>query len=58
VLLFLPRNFVGLLFQGTAAAAGLVRDEQLVPRYEEAGRSSSAHVAWGLGVVDSTRSWG
>jgi transposase len=22
------------------------------------GRSSSAHVAWGLGVVDSTRSWG
>jgi hypothetical protein len=36
VLLFVPRNFIDLLFEGTAAAAGLVRDEQIVPRYEEA----------------------
>jgi hypothetical protein len=36
VLLFVPRNVVDLLFEGTAAAAGLVRDEQIVPRYEEA----------------------
>jgi hypothetical protein len=36
VLLFVPRNVIDLLFQGTTAAAGLVRDEQLVPRYEEA----------------------
>ena len=36
VLLFVPRHVVDLLFEGTVAAAGLVRDEQLVPRYEEA----------------------
>jgi hypothetical protein len=36
VLLFVPRNFVDLLFRGTTAAAGLARDEQIVPRVAEA----------------------
>jgi hypothetical protein len=30
-----PRNVIDLLFRGTAAAANLVADEQLVPRYRE-----------------------
>jgi hypothetical protein len=36
VLLFVPRELFDLLFQGTSAAAGLIADEQLVPRYQRA----------------------
>src|SRR5690606_405124 len=35
-LLFVPRNIVDLMFEGTAAAANLIADEQLVPRYQRA----------------------
>jgi hypothetical protein len=35
VLLWVPRNVIDLLFRGTTAAANLVADEQLVPRYQE-----------------------
>ncbi len=34
VLLFVPRNVVDYLFRGTQAAANLVANEQLVPRYK------------------------
>lgn len=34
-LLVVPRTIVDLIFQGTAAAANLVADEQLVPQYRE-----------------------
>jgi hypothetical protein len=36
VMLFVPRELFDLLFRGTSAAAGLVADEQLVPRYKRA----------------------
>jgi hypothetical protein len=35
-LLWLPRNVVDYLFRGTTAAASMVADQQLVPRYREA----------------------
>jgi len=35
VLLFVPRNTIDLLFRGTNVAAGLIADEQLVPRYRD-----------------------
>ncbi len=34
--LFIPRELLDLVFEGTAAAAGLIRNEHLVPRYREA----------------------
>ncbi len=34
-LLWLPRNVIDLLFRGTTAAANLIADQQLVPRYRE-----------------------
>lgn len=36
IALFVPRNVIDLLFRGTSAAAGLLRDQQIVPRMEEA----------------------
>lgn len=34
-LLFVPRNVIDLLFKGATTAAGLIADEQLVPRYRD-----------------------
>lgn len=35
VLLWVPRNFIDVLFRGTTAAASLIADQQLVPRYQQ-----------------------
>ena len=35
VVLFVPRNVIDLIFKGTSAAAELIADKQLVPRYRD-----------------------